>query len=143
MLVTDVPRVLARPAAKLNPTDEKSENEKSRENAEAYFTTPRRDFCTTPKRLCDHSPKKDEPRFDSFQQFAFETVFRLIARRLNNSRLKTARLLIPPRGFDYGVTARTTVWTALLVPLTVLCATFLAVITVPFATFLAVWTGPA
>ena len=31
----------------------------------------------------------------------------------------------------------TTVWTALLVPLTVLCATFFAVI-VPFATFLAV-----
>ena len=52
-----MPRVLTGPTAKLNAADEKSENEKSRENAEPYFTTPRRDYCTTPKRLCDHSPK--------------------------------------------------------------------------------------
>jgi len=37
----------------------------------------------------------------------------------------------------------TTVWTALLVPFTVLCATFFAVIAVFFATCLAVRTGPA
>ena len=87
MLVTDVPRVLARPAAKLNPTDEKSEDENSREDAEAYFTTPRRNHCTASKRLCDHSPETDEPRFDSFQQFAFETVFRLIALPHGESRI--------------------------------------------------------
>ena len=70
-------------------------------------------------------------------------MLRLIAPRLSDSRVKGGGLRIPIRGFDYGVTAWTTVWTALLVPLTVLCATFLAVITVPFATFLAVRTGPA
>jgi hypothetical protein len=43
----------------------------------------------------------------------------------------------------YGVNVLTTVCTALLVPFTVLCATFFAVIAVPFATFLAVRTGPA
>jgi hypothetical protein len=37
----------------------------------------------------------------------------------------------------------TTVCTALLVPFTVLCATFFAVIAVFFVTFLAVRTGPA
>jgi hypothetical protein len=41
------------------------------------------------------------------------------------------------------VNVLTTVWTALLVPLTVLCATFFAVIAVLLATFLAVRTGPA
>jgi hypothetical protein len=45
--------------------------------------------------------------------------------------------------FDYGVNVEATVWTALLVPFTTLCATFLAVIAVLFATFLAVRTGPA
>ena len=35
VLITDMPRVLPGPAAKLNPTDEKSEDEKSREDAEA------------------------------------------------------------------------------------------------------------
>src|SRR4029077_2843073 len=50
-------RILPGPAAKLNPTDEKSKNEKTRENAEAYFTTPHGNNCTAPKRLCDHSPK--------------------------------------------------------------------------------------
>ncbi|PYI98294.1 MAG: hypothetical protein DME98_04935 [Verrucomicrobia bacterium] len=43
----------------------------------------------------------------------------------------------------YGVKKLTTVWTALLVPFTVLCATFFAVIAVSFATCLAVRTGPA
>ena len=65
VLITDMPRILPGPAAKLNPTDEKSENEKSRENAEAYFTTPRRDYCTAPKRLCDHSPKNEKTNPDS------------------------------------------------------------------------------
>ena len=89
-----MPRVLPGPAAKLNATDEKSENEKNRENAEANFTSPRRNYCTAQKRLCDHSPKKkDEPRFDSFQQFAFETVFRLIALPLIDSRMATAKAL--------------------------------------------------
>jgi len=46
-------------------------------------------------------------------------------------------------GLDYGVNVLTTVCTALLVPFTVLCATFLAVIAVFFATVLAVRTGPA
>jgi len=46
-------------------------------------------------------------------------------------------------GFDYGVNVLTTVCTALLVPFTVLCATFFAVIAVSFATCLAVRTGPA
>ena len=82
-----MPRVLPGPAAELNATDEKSKNEKSRENAEANFTSPRRNYCTA-QRLCDHSPKKDEPRFDSFQHFAFETVPRLIAPRLSDSRIK-------------------------------------------------------
>ena len=87
VLITDMPRVLPGPAAELNATDEKSKNEKSRENAEANFTSPRRNYCTA-QRLCDHSPKKDEPRFDSFQHFAFETVLRLIAPRLSDSRVK-------------------------------------------------------
>src|SRR5438874_8779125 len=43
----------------------------------------------------------------------------------------------------YGVNVSTTVWTALLVPFTTLCATFLAVCALSFATFLAVLTGPA
>jgi hypothetical protein len=43
----------------------------------------------------------------------------------------------------YGVKKLTTVWTARLVPFTVLCATFLAVIAVFLATCLAVRTGPA
>ena len=49
-----------------------------------------------------------------------------------------------PKGSSaYGVKKPTTVWTALLVPFTVLCATFFAVIAVFFATCLAVRTGPA
>jgi hypothetical protein len=49
-----------------------------------------------------------------------------------------------PKGSSaYGVKNPTTVWTALRVPFTVLCATFFAVIAVFFATCLAVRTGPA
>ena len=43
----------------------------------------------------------------------------------------------------YGVKKLTTVWTALRVPFTVLCATFFAVIAVFSATCRAVRTGPA
>ena len=75
----------------------------------------------------------------------FETVFRLIALHLIDSRMATAKALLGSQtpGFDYGVNVLTTVCTALLVPFTVLCATFFAVIAVLFATFLAVRTGPA
>jgi hypothetical protein len=97
--------------------------------------------------LCDHSPKnkKTETRFDSFEQFVFETVSRLIALHLIDSRMAAAKALpeFQAPGFDYGVNVLTTVCTALLVPFTALCATFLAVIAVFFATFLAVRTGPA
>jgi hypothetical protein len=43
--------------------------------------------------LRDHSPwknEKDETRFDSFEEFVFETVFRPIAIRLAGSRLTAA-----------------------------------------------------
>jgi len=53
------------------------------------------------------------------------------------------RLKSPKVSSAYGVKKPTTVWTALLVPFTVLCATFFAVIAVFFATCLAVRTGPA
>src|SRR5439155_14103214 len=43
----------------------------------------------------------------------------------------------------YRVSVSTTVCTALLVPFTTLCPTFLAVTAVLFATLAAVWTGPA
>jgi hypothetical protein len=136
-----MPRVLPGPAAELNATQEKRENEKNRENADANFTSPRRKYCTAQERLRDHSPKKDETRFDNFQQFVFETVLRLIALRLTDSRMTAAKALPKSQvpAFDYGVK----VWTALLVPFTTLCATFLAVVAVLFATFLAVRTGPA
>ena len=75
----------------------------------------------------------------------FETVLRLIALRLIDSRMTAAKALPESQapGFDYGVNVLTTVCTALLVPFTTLCATFFAVIAVLFATFLAVRTGPA
>ena len=75
----------------------------------------------------------------------FETVLRLIALHLIDSRMAAAKGLPESQGpgFDYGVNVLTTVWTALLVPFTALCATFLAVIAVFFATFLAVRTDPA
>ncbi len=73
---------------------------------------------------------EDETRFDSFQQFVFETVLRLIALRLSDSRVKGKDCESQLAGFDYRVTLSTTVCTALLVPFTALCATFLAVIAV-------------
>ena len=55
---------------------------KNRENAETKFTSPRRNYCAAPKRLRDHSPNtKRRNGFDSFEEFVFETVFRLIARQ--------------------------------------------------------------
>jgi len=57
--------------------------------------------------LRDHSPKneKSEPGFDSFQQFLFETVLRLIALHFTDSRMTAAKA--PPKSqapaFDYGV----------------------------------------
>jgi len=89
VLITDMPGVLPDEAAELNATQEERENKKNRENAEDNFTSPRRKCYTGPKRLCDHSLKneKDQTRFDSFEQFVFETVFRLIAIRLTDSRM--------------------------------------------------------
>jgi xanthine/uracil/vitamin C permease (AzgA family) len=49
----------------------------------------------------------------------------------------------PKNASVYGVNMLTTVCTALLVPFTVLCATFFAVIAVSLATCRAVRTGPA
>ena len=58
-----------------------------------------------PKSDCAIIPqKKDEPRFDSFQQFAFETVLRLIAPRLSDSRVKGKDCESAIRGLDYRVT---------------------------------------
>ena len=144
VLITDMPRVLPGPPAELNAADEKSENEKSRENAEAYFTTPRRNYCTAPKRLCDHSPKMK--RRTPIRQFLTVCVRNCVSSNRPSSQrqpCKKERTAKSNRGFDYRVTAWTTVCTALLVPLTALCATFFAVIAVLFATFLAVRTGPA
>jgi hypothetical protein len=74
--------------------------------------------------LRDHSPKneKSEPGFDSFEQFVFETVPRLIALRLTDSRITPAKALpeFQAPGFDYGVNVWTIVCTALLVPFTAL-----------------------
>ena len=97
VLITDVPRVFADPAAELNATQKKRKYKKNRENAEANFTSPRRNYCTPQERLCDHPPKnkKTETRFDSFQQFVFETVFRLIALHPNGSRMTTAEKALP------------------------------------------------
>jgi hypothetical protein len=57
VLIADMPRVLPGPAAQLNATQEKGENEKNRENAEPNFTSPRGNYCTAQKRLRDHPPK--------------------------------------------------------------------------------------
>ena len=48
-----------------------------------------------PKSDCAIIPpkRKDETRFDSFEQFAFETVFRLIALRLIDSRMAAVKTL--------------------------------------------------
>lgn len=112
--------------------------------------------------------EKKPRKLDStvYNRFAFETVFSLFARSFGNSRIKSAtdlqkctirrsarcrafplaplrRLKSPKVSSAYGVKKPTTVCTALLVPFTVLCATFFAVIAVFFATCLAVRTGPA
>ena len=116
-----MPRVFADPTAELNATHEKRENKKNRENAETNFTSPQRNYCTARERLCDHSPKmKRQTRFDNFQQFVFETVFRLIALQLINSRMGGAKSLPESQapGFDYGVNVLTTLCTAFLVPFT-------------------------
>src|SRR5436190_24154210 len=85
-------RVFADPTAKLNATNKQRENKKNRKNAETNLTNPRRNRCTAQKRLCDHSPKmKSRNRFDSFQQFVFETVLRLIALHLIESRIGTCK----------------------------------------------------
>src|SRR6516165_2671471 len=74
VLVAEVPRVLPGPSAELNAAQKKRKNEKNRENAQANFTSPRRNYCTAQERLCDHPQKrKGETRFNSFQQFVFET----------------------------------------------------------------------
>jgi hypothetical protein len=117
-----------------------------------------------------HSPKeKTETCFDTLQQFLFETVLYPIVREFSSSRLTPQLICINPifyirrpacraeaerrRVGDaewarknvavYRVKKLTTVCTALLVPLTVLCATFFAVIAVFFATCRAERTGPA
>jgi hypothetical protein len=48
---------------------------------------------------------QDETRFDSFEQFVFETVLRLIALHLIDSRMTAAKALSESRApvFDYGV----------------------------------------
>src|SRR5882724_12118047 len=102
-----MPRVLPCPAAELNATQEKRENKKNRENADANFTSPRRKYCTAQERLRDHSPenKKSEPRFDSFQQFVFETVLRLIALHLMASRMTDAKALSESRAPGFSTMA--------------------------------------
>jgi len=100
-----MPSVFADLTAELNATKKQHENEKNRENADTNFTDPRRNYCTDQERLCDHSQKKDETRFDSFKQFVFETVFRLIALRLTDSRMTPVKAFPKSQasGFDYGV----------------------------------------
>ena len=60
-----------------------------------------------PKSDCAIIPKKrkGETRFDSFQQFVFETVFRLIAPHVADSRMTAAKALpkFQAPEFDYGV----------------------------------------
>jgi len=60
-----------------------------------------------PKSDCAIIPPKNksEPRFDSFEEFAFETVFRLIELHLIDSRMSGAKSLPESQGpgIDYGV----------------------------------------
>ena len=62
-----------------------------------------------PKSDCAIIPKKPqgETRFDSFKQFVFEPVFRLIALRVTDSRMTAAKALpnSQPLEFNYGVNA--------------------------------------
>jgi hypothetical protein len=57
---------------------------------------------TRPKSDCAIIPKKrkDETRFDSFQQFVFETVLRLIAPRVTDSRMRAAEVLPKSQALD-------------------------------------------
>ena len=110
--------------------------------------------------------QKTETYFDRLQHFLFETVFYLIVREFRRRRITpqliasirySVAVALPaapkPSGRRggwacknvavYRVKKLTTVCTALLVPFTVLCATFFAVIAVFFATCRAVRTGPA
>src|SRR5512132_2285276 len=135
-----MPRVLPGPAAQLNATQEKGENEKNRENAEPNFTSTRGNYCTAQKRLRDHPPKMK--RRNPIRQFPTVCVRNCASSNRSSPQrqpCKRGGLRVLNRGFDY----RVTVWTTLLVPFTALCAMFLAVIAVPLATFLAVRTGPA
>src|SRR6187455_3582182 len=96
-----------------------------------------------PERLCDHSQNtKDE----TLRQFPTLCVRNCASSNRSLPQWQPCqrndcqwRICKP----DYGVTVWTTVCTALLVPFTVLWATFFAVIAVFLATFLAVRTGPA
>ena len=65
MLITDVPRVFADPTAELNATKKKREDGKDRENTEANFTNPRRNYWMAQERLRDHSPKSKDTKLDS------------------------------------------------------------------------------
>ena len=89
-----MPRVLPGPAAELNATQENDENEKNRENAEANFTSSRRNYCTAPERLRDHSQKKTKPDSTVSNKFVFETALRLIALHLIDSRKTAAKALV-------------------------------------------------
>ena len=65
MLITNMPRILSGPAAELNATNEKSKNENNRENAEANFTNPRRNYWYGPRAIVRSFPKNDEANPDS------------------------------------------------------------------------------
>jgi hypothetical protein len=65
VLIADMPRVLPDEAAELNATQKNRENKQNRENADANFTSSRRNYCTAQERLCDHSPKNDKTKLDS------------------------------------------------------------------------------
>jgi len=60
-----------------------------------------------PKLDCAIIPPKNEKRqtrFDSFRQFVFETLFRLIVLHLSDGRWQREGLRTPVRGLDYRVT---------------------------------------
>src|SRR5215472_11644927 len=101
VLITDMAGVFPCPAAELNSTQEQCKNEQNRENAEPKFTIPRRSSCAAQKRLRNHPPNtKTRNGFDSFEEFVFETVFRLVAVRLTDNQ---AVLTFQALEFDYGV----------------------------------------
>src|SRR5205809_4592403 len=141
-----MPRVFADPTAELNATNKQRENKKNRKNAETNLTNPRRNPCTAQKRLCDHSPKMKSR--NPIRQFPTVCVRNCASSNRTSPHRKSYWHLQKQcrslkQRFDYGVNVLTTVCTALLVPFTALCATFLVVIAVFFPAFLAVRTGPA